>query len=334
MSDVPDGLEAGHADEVPGETPAGDAAEAPVGGAAETPADDAEETTQTLYEPTRQFPPGGLGSPPPGGFPPGGPPWAAGPGSPPWAGAPWGGPWAGVPGAGPWGPGSPWSGAAESAPPGSAPPGSAPPEGVPPADVRGSGPPVWYGWGPWYGFGPWPGGGAPAAPTSLAAGRRRWSTWLAVGGVLGAVALVAIGLGIGYSVWGTGGSAPVRNAIPEPAPGIGPGPRILVPRNAAFLGVLVVSSGTGSSSAPSTTVQGARVVAVVPSSPAARAGIVKGDTIVAFAGHAVRSAVTLRVDVLALAPGDHEKVTWVTPSNRRESATVTLATRPRTRSIG
>ena len=228
-------------------------------------------------------------------------------------------------------PGAPEPGAPE---PGTPPWGTPPnvPPNVPPwATPPWGGPPQWYGWGPgWSGSAP-PGlPGPPGAPPGPPAPRRPLP-WVIVGSVIAAIAMVALGLGIGYSVWGTSAPAVSRNGAAAPAPPIEP-----PLGRGAFLGVVVVSpGGLGGTSAPSTAaVPGAHVVAVVPSSPAAKAGIVKGDVITELATRPVRSAVALRTDVLRLAPGERVEVGWTTPSGAHESARVTLARRPTTGSVG
>ena len=233
-------------------------------------------------------------APSPGEAPSGAP----GPGASPWATPPWGG--------------TPWSG----------PPWGGPPWGVPPQ---------WYGWGSGGSGGPgWPASAPPPSPTPPA---RRPLPWVIIGSVAAAIAMVALGLGIGYSVWGTGAPAVSRAGPAAPVPALPVEPPF---GRGAFLGVVVVSpGGLGGTSASSTaSTPGAHVVAVVPSSPAAKAGIVKGDVITEFATRPVRSAAALRTDVLRLAPGRRVEVGWTTPSGAHESATVTLAKRPTTGSVG
>lgn len=276
------------------------------------------------------------GSPPPGaGTPPfGTPPFGPEPsGTPPFGTPPFGSPPAGSG----WTSGTesgetaagtqPWSVPSWAVPPSGGPSWGGPPWGAPPW----MGPPYWYGWGPaWHGAGP-----PPASPPNSPSTRLRSVPWVIVGGVLAVVAMVALGLGIGYSVWGSGSTAAVRSGSRVPAPRTAP-----APGRVGFLGVEVVSSGLAPGASPPSSTSstspppGAYVLRVVPSSPAAKAGIVKGDTITAFAGHLVHSAVTLRVDVLRLAPGAHVKVAWVTPTGKHMSATLTLARRPTTSSIG
>jgi len=232
---------------------------------------------------------------------------------------------------------------APAAPQPAAPQPAAPQPGVPPwattpwatppwATTPWGGPPQWYGWGPgWTGGAPPPGSLAPPPAPPGPPAPRRPLPWVIVGSVIAAIAMVALGLGIGYSVWGTGAPAASRNGAAAQAPPIEP-----PLGRGAFLGVVVVSpGGPGGTSAPSTAaVPGAHVVAVVPSSPAAKAGIVKGDVITELATRPVRSAVALRTDVLRLAPGQRVELGWTTPGGAHESATVTLAKRPTTGSIG
>ncbi len=267
--------------------------------------------------PSEGTPPGGTlpETAPPGATPPfGTPPFGTGPVQgpvPPWGGAP---PWAGgappwASGAPPWASGPPWAGG--------------PPPGTPPWT---SGPP-WYGWG--YGW-----SGAPTQ-VGVASGvpgtRRRPLPWAVIAAVLAAIVLVALGLGVGYSVWGGTTSAPARSNTAGPPARISP-----LPGRGGFLGVEVSASGLGAgatSSSPAST-PGAYVDLVLPGSPAARAGIVKGDTITEFGTRPVRSPVTLRVDVLSRTPGSRVKLGWVTAAGKHRSATVTLARRPATKSVG
>jgi len=247
-------------------------------------------------EPPRPAPSSEL---PPTGTPPYGTPPAGAalpPGAPPPGGPPWGGPpWAGAP----WG-GPPWGG-----------------------------PPWYYGWGPgWQGAPPQPPASS-RAPSTLG---RHSLPWVIVGGILGAIAMVAVGLGIGFSVWGTTGTAAARSSTQAPSPRIAP-----APGNAGFLGVgiLPASRAPGATStSPTGPAAGAYVVTVVPSSPAAKAGIVRGDTITSFATHAVRSAVTLQLAVVRYSPGTRVTVAWTTSGGKHDSATVTLAHRPKSRSLG
>lgn len=219
-------------------------------------------------------------------------------------------------------------------PPSSAVPPTAPPPWWAPSWWAPSwGPPPWSGPPPWYSWGP----GWRGAPSHPPAGRPsrgerplRSLPWIVIGGVLAALATVALGVGIGYSVWG--GSAPVaaRHGVTVPLPGISP----FLGRG-GFLGVEIATSGFASGSTPrSATPSGAHVVGVVPSSPAAKAGIVKGDTITEFDTRPVASARTLAIDVARMAPGSRAEVGWVTASGRHESAKVTLASRPPASQLG
>ncbi len=275
------------------------------------------------------------GTPPTGTPPAGTPPW----GTPPWVTPPWGTPPAGTP----WGtppPGTPWGTPPWGTPPpgapvsgGIVPPGPTPPFGTPPASAS---PPA-TGWGPswagapqWYGWGPgWPGGPQQPSPgpSTPSTPRRKPLPWVIIGAVLAAIAMIGLGVGIGFSVWG-GGSAPAvarRGVTVTPFPRVSP-----FTGRGGFLGVVI-------STTPSTTKPGAHVVDVVPSSPAAKAGIVKGDSITGFDTRPVASARTLENDVPEVAPGTHVKVGWVTATGKHESATVTLASRttgPTSSSVG
>ena len=88
---------------------------------------------------------------------------------------------------------------------------------------------------------------------------------------------------------------------------------------AALLGVLVQGSGT---------VPGAPVVGVENDSPAALAGIAKGDIITSLGGQNVGSPITLSNLMQSHHPGDDVTVTWVDPSGQHNSSVVHLATGP------
>lgn len=173
---------------------------------------------------------------------------------------------------------------------------------------------------------------------------------VAAASVLAALMLIGVGVAVGFGVWGTSASAP-RTAAPAtpvvPGPGIGvPSPtRPLVPTRfpapvpqpGAFLGVEVTSGAAPSGgstpratpSAPGQTGAGAHVVAVVPKSPAARAGIVAGDTITGVGGQPVRSAITLQFEIGHDSPGEHVTIAWVEKTGKQRSATVALMSPPR-----
>jgi len=301
MTDVPPEADRGQptkttTEQVPPASPA-DAARTDLGPEQATPAAG---TTPVVT-------PGAEGTPPWGS--PVRPPWApagehdqaagAGSATPPWGGPPWGGPPSGPQSSG----GPQWGG---------------PPWGPPP-------------WGPWYGWGPGPTWQTPPAQTRTATSRRpNVSPWTIAAAVLAFLALIGLGVLIGFSVWG---SAPASSASSgSPAlkhPGLFPG----TSTKRAFLGVEVAPNAfatpSGSKSSP-----GAHVVKVVPGSPAAKAGIVRGDVITRFGTQRVSAALTLSFDVQRDSPGQHVKVTWLTAKGRHDSATVTLATRPAGRSLG
>ena len=90
----------------------------------------------------------------------------------------------------------------------------------------------------------------------------------------------------------------------------------------AFLGVQVSSSQFGSS--PS----GAVIESVLPSAPAASAGMAAGDVITSLGGHAVGSAPALTTLMQRHHPGDRVKVDWTDAAGNRHSATVRLTTGP------
>ena len=65
-----------------------------------------------------------------------------------------------------------------------------------------------------------------------------------------------------------------------------------------------------------------------PDSPAARAGLERGDWIVSLNGNAVRSASNLVTRLLRWNPGDRVRIGWVDAFGAREEAIVTLASGP------
>jgi PDZ domain len=251
-------------------------------------------------------------------------------GTPPSGTPPYGAPAAG--GTPPFSPPGPWGTPPFGTPPLSSEPGT-PPYGAPPWTAPGWGVPPWVGAPQWYGWGPgWTGGPPPPpAGTSFSgSGRRQPLPWVIIGAIVAVVAMVGLGLGIGYSVWGgTSAPAAVRGGASAPLPRINPSFG-----RGGFLGVEVSGGPLATSSSSTATTPGAHVVSVVAGSPAAKAGIVKGDTITEFDTEAVSSAQGLAVDVLGLSPGTHVKVGWVTSTGKHETATVTLASRPASSSIG
>jgi len=97
----------------------------------------------------------------------------------------------------------------------------------------------------------------------------------------------------------------------------------------AFLGIEVETSaeqggfGFGGSSS-----SGALVAAVLAGSPAARAGLVAGDTIVSVAGRGVASADSLTTLLGGYRPGATITIGWVDQSGGQHTSTVTLASGP------
>jgi S1-C subfamily serine protease len=91
-----------------------------------------------------------------------------------------------------------------------------------------------------------------------------------------------------------------------------------------FLGIWVRRSSSSGDAAA----RGVPVAGVARSSPAARAGIVTGDTIVSVNGHAVRAYSGLVALLLRWHPGDRVRVVWVDEVGDRQAATVTLASGP------
>lgn len=86
----------------------------------------------------------------------------------------------------------------------------------------------------------------------------------------------------------------------------------------AFLGVAVRSSGDG----------GVGVAGVVPSSPAAAAGLHAGDQITAIGGRSVTSPTGVQDALAAHHPGDRVGVSWLSQAGQPHTATVTLTTGP------
>jgi S1-C subfamily serine protease len=88
----------------------------------------------------------------------------------------------------------------------------------------------------------------------------------------------------------------------------------------AFLGVEVESPTSG--------ISGAEIVEVVPSGPAAQAGLAPGDTITALGGQAVSSPDSLTDLLLGGAPGASVQVQYLDPSGQQHTAIVQLAIGP------
>ena len=89
----------------------------------------------------------------------------------------------------------------------------------------------------------------------------------------------------------------------------------------AFLGVQL---GNG----PSFGGKGATIVSIVPGAPAAAAGLVPGDVIIAVTGRAVSSPSDIAPIILAHKPGDKVTVTFFDASAQTQNASVTLASGP------
>lgn len=87
----------------------------------------------------------------------------------------------------------------------------------------------------------------------------------------------------------------------------------------AFLGVQLEPSFAG---------QGATIVGVVPGAPAAAAGLVPGDVIIAVAGKAVSGPSDVAPIILTHKPGDKVTITYSDASGQTQSASVTLASGP------
>jgi S1-C subfamily serine protease len=86
----------------------------------------------------------------------------------------------------------------------------------------------------------------------------------------------------------------------------------------AFLGVQLEPSFAGQ----------ATIVGVVPGGPAAAAGLVPGDLIIAVAGRAVSGPSDIAPIILAHKPGDRITITYSDASGQSLSASVTLASGP------
>ena len=98
----------------------------------------------------------------------------------------------------------------------------------------------------------------------------------------------------------------------------------------AWLGVEALSVNTAASAAAlglDPSIRGAAVVGVLPSSPAAAAGIQAGDVIVSLDDTSIASAPALTEALAALAPGQDVTIELVTMSGRR-SVDVRLGQRP------
>ncbi|HZT90893.1 MAG TPA: PDZ domain-containing protein [Gaiellaceae bacterium] len=88
----------------------------------------------------------------------------------------------------------------------------------------------------------------------------------------------------------------------------------------AFLGVEVTSNGYDGS--------GALLAAVVPGSPAAAAGLVPGDLITTFAGHAISTPSGLTAVVMAEKPGTRVVVTHADQNGQSNTTSLTVGSGP------
>jgi S1-C subfamily serine protease len=89
----------------------------------------------------------------------------------------------------------------------------------------------------------------------------------------------------------------------------------------AFLGVQLENSASFGG-------QGATIVGVVPGAPAAAAGLVPGDVIIAVAGRAVSGPSDIAPIILAHKPGDKVCINYFDASGQMQNASVTLASGP------
>ena len=97
----------------------------------------------------------------------------------------------------------------------------------------------------------------------------------------------------------------------------------------AFLGVQVSAPETTRyQSAPSATSGGAPVSAVIPGTPADRAGLTAGDIITAVDGTTVATAAALAAALAGHTPGQVVTVTWIDTAGATQSASVTLVAGP------
>jgi S1-C subfamily serine protease len=101
-----------------------------------------------------------------------------------------------------------------------------------------------------------------------------------------------------------------------------------------FLGIQIDSfrPGAGGSSAGGTGIgqasTGLAIAGVVPGTPAARAGLSAGDTIISVSGHQITSDSDLQTVIEEYKPGDKVSVEWSGQFGQVQTATVTLATGP------
>jgi S1-C subfamily serine protease len=93
-----------------------------------------------------------------------------------------------------------------------------------------------------------------------------------------------------------------------------------------FLGIDVQSPAEGFNANPSS--NGALVVAVVPSSPAQRAGLSEGDLITSLAGRKIASFSQITGLILGFAPGATVKLRWLDQTGATHSVNLRLVSGP------
>ena len=97
----------------------------------------------------------------------------------------------------------------------------------------------------------------------------------------------------------------------------------------AFLGVgLQADAQGGLSGGSGSSISGATISGVVPGTPAARAGLTAGATIVSVDGQPVASPNALTALIGGYKPGDRVTIGWNGPSGVRHTSTVQLASGP------
>ena len=88
-----------------------------------------------------------------------------------------------------------------------------------------------------------------------------------------------------------------------------------------FLGVLIASRSFGSS-------RGVQLAGVQAGSPAARAGMGRGDVLLSLNGTVIRSSSQLVILLLRFRPGDSVRLAWTDELGARQTAKVVLASGP------
>jgi len=95
-----------------------------------------------------------------------------------------------------------------------------------------------------------------------------------------------------------------------------------------FMGISVASSASQQAGSGGQSGAGARVETAVPGSPAARAGLSAGDTIVSLGGHQVTSASGLQSVIEGYHPGGSVSVSWTDQLGQTHTGTLVLTTGP------